>query len=587
MDEQLVEPIIGCETWGDLLSKRAELHGSRIAFSYRESGSDATKQISYRELFTNARQIASHLSHIVVTGDRILIFHNSGLGFIQALWGCIFAGAVAVPAFPPRSGRRSMERLNKIANDVGANFALLDSATLTRIKPTLESNPTLNHIQMIATDDLLSSTTVEPRNVPKLDGDSLAIVQYTSGSTSNPRGVMLKHRALLHNAHMIGCAFDAKEDSVNVGWLPLYHDMGLVGNVMAPLFHGLESVLIPPESFLLKPERWLQTISNYGARTSGGPNFAYELCINRIPDEAKVTLDLSSWEVAFCGAEPVRPDTLRRFTNAFSECGFRKNAFYPCYGLAEATLLVSGGEVDKKPIEKHFSSSSMKKNKVVPTTNREDARSLVGCGRAWNNQKIIIVDPDSGELSKSDLIGEICVQGSSVAAGYWNNAQSSSDTFGYIPKGSQEGQFLRTGDLGFVHEGELYIVGRSKALICISGDNFFSEDIEYTVEKSNPAVYPLGVSVFGVEENNKERVVVITELNRTFVKSQTDDDRSLDQRLKDLDCEIRVKVAEQHGLALKEIVFVRQMSIQKTTSGKVRRDSTRSSYLNNTLKTIV
>jgi len=345
-------------------------------------------------------------------------------------------------------------------------------------------------------------------------------------------------------------------------------------------------VLMPPEAFLMKPERWLEALSKYGGRISGGPNFAYELCVQRISEESKQSLDLSTWEVAFCGAEPVRPDTLSRFTEAFSGCGYKDTAFYPCYGLAEATLLVTGGSADRKPNTKSFSAAALRENQVVEDVESDTTRTLVGCGHVWSDQEVLVVDPESRERCPQGRIGEICVRGGSVASGYWNQPQETAEIFGFTLIDSNKVSYLRTGDLGFIHEGELFVTGRSKSMMKVNGQNHFAEDIEISVEKAHPAICLQGVAAFSIEESNTEKVLVVVEVDRRFAREAGQSEEGVEEALKKLVVNIRTMVAERHTLSLKEVHLVRQMSIPKTSSGKVMRNSTRNAFLDGTLHSL-
>ncbi|MGH9362673.1 MAG: fatty acyl-AMP ligase, partial [Thermoanaerobaculia bacterium] len=326
---------------------------------------------------------------------------------------------------------------------------------------------------------------------------------------------MVTHGNLLHNEAMIAAAFGQSASSVIVGWLPLYHDMGLIGNVLQPLFVGATCILMSPTDFLQQPWRWLDAISRYRASTSGGPNFAYELCVQKIGAEQRAGLDLSSWEVAFNGAEPVRHDTMERFARAFSPCGFRREAFYPCYGLAEATLFVSGGGKGRAPLVMAVESPALERHQVAPAAPESPSgRALVGCGRPWMGQEVAIVDPESHRRCAPGQVGEIWVAGPSVAAGYWRQPEATEQDFRARLADTGEGPFLRTGDLGFVHAGELFVAGRLKDLIILRGRNLYPQDIERTAEGSHPALRPGCGAAFSVDVEGEERLVVVQELDR-------------------------------------------------------------------------
>ncbi|MBA3240912.1 MAG: AMP-binding protein, partial [Acidobacteria bacterium] len=323
----------------ELLRLRASSHGARTAYTYLLDGEVEESSLTYGELDRKARAIAAALQSSCAPGERALLLYPAGLDYVAALFGCLYARVIAVPAYPPRPARahRNMPRLMSVINDARPAVALSASASLGAMKRRFDDQPGLLPLRWIATDEI-GDDSAEGWREPEVSGDDLAFLQYTSGSTSTPKGVMLSHRNLLHNEQLIRHCFQQTEESVIVGWLPLYHDMGLIGNVLQPLYVGARCVLMSPTAFLLNPSRWLRAITRYSATTSGGPNFAYDLCVRKISPEQRARLDLSSWSTAFNGAEPVRHDTMERFAAAFGPCGFRRESFSPCYGLAEATL---------------------------------------------------------------------------------------------------------------------------------------------------------------------------------------------------------------------------------------------------------
>ncbi|HEY9422517.1 MAG TPA: AMP-binding protein, partial [Thermoanaerobaculia bacterium] len=411
--------------------------------------------------------------------------------------------------------------------------------------------PELEAVRWLPTDLLAGVAPVAP--LPEPDPQALAFLQYTSGSTADPKGVMVTHANLLHNERMIGAAFGMDEESVVVGWLPLYHDMGLIGNVLQPLHAGARCVLMSPVSFLQRPMRWLEAISRYRATTSGGPNFAYELCLRKADPEALAGLDLASWRVAFNGAEPVRPSTLERFAETFAPCGFRPEAFYPCYGLAEATLFVTGGERGSWP---------------------RISGSRVSCGHAWMGQRLAVADPETGMELPTGVEGEIWIAGPSVARGYWKNAEATVQDFNaFLETG--EGPFLRTGDLGVLDGGELYVTGRIKDLIILRGRNLYPQDIELTAERSHPDLRPGNGAAFSVEIAGEERLVVVHEVERRRREG-----------FEEVAEAVRRAVAEEHEAQVHEVVLIRTAGLHKTSSGKVQRGLCRRLYLTDGLPVV-
>lgn len=349
---------------------------------------------------------------------------------------------------------------------------------------------------------------------PNLNGETLAFLQYTSGSTAAPKGVEVTHANVLANHAMIGAAFEQTEDFTIVSWLPLFHDMGLIGTVLQGLLAGNHCVLMAPEAFLMKPLRWLRAVARYGARASGGPNFAYDLCARKITPQQCEELDLSGWKLAFCGAEPVRAQTLERFAAAFAPCGLAPSAFYPCYGLAEATLFAAGGSKNAAPVVAGFDAAQLENGRAQLARGHEtNARALVSCGRAWLDGEVWIVDADSLAPRAPGEIGEIWLRGPHVARGYWNSDAQTRAVFGAVTA-SGDGPFLRTGDLGFMREGELFVTGRIKDLIIIGGRNHAAGDIEATVEASHAALRAGGCAAFGMDVENSEVLAVVAEVER-------------------------------------------------------------------------
>jgi acyl-CoA synthetase (AMP-forming)/AMP-acid ligase II/7-keto-8-aminopelargonate synthetase-like enzyme/acyl carrier protein len=467
-------------------------------------------------------------------------------------------------------------RLRVIAADSGATVAL----TTTRILSSLERRsayaPELKSLRWLATDDGKDPAGSWRR--PEVGANTLALLQYTSGSTAAPKGVKLTHGNLLHNLAMIYHALNYTSHSQGVTWLPPYHDMGLIGGVLQPLYAGFPVALMSPISFLQQPLKWLQAISRLGAKTSVAPNFAYDLCVRRTTLQERATLDLSGWEVAITGAEPIRQEILERFVAAFAPRGFCREAFYPAYGLAEATLFVSGGLKAAPPVVLSVKGAELERDRVVPAPAAEEgARKLVGCGRTLADQKVVVVDPGSLTRCPPDRVGEIWVSGPSVAQGYWGQAKETEHTFRVYLAGSGEGPFLRTGDLGFLHNGELFVTGRLKELIVIRGSNHYPQDIEQTVEQSHAALRPGGCAAFSVGSDEGEQLVVVQELERRYVTSAD---------LGEVVASVRRAVAEHHGLEVHAIALIKTGALPKTSSGKIQRGATRAAYTGGTLAAV-
>jgi 8-amino-7-oxononanoate synthase len=559
----------------ELLLHRARCQPDDVGFTYLVDGENDQVHLTYRELDRQARAIGAWLQSRNLAGQRALLLYPAGLEFIAAFFGCLYAGVIAVPVYPPRRNR-SLNRIQAIADDAEAQVALTTDLVLNRVMPLIDETPHLKQLTWLPTCKL-SADLEREWTMPDVHGDTLAFLQYTSGSTGAPKGVVLNHANLVHNCALIAHSFEHTRSGKGVFWLPSYHDMGLIGGILQPLYIGRPNVLMSPMSFLQKPYRWLSAISRFQASTSGGPNFAYDLCVRKITPEQRKTLDLSNWRVAFNGAEPVRAETLDAFAEAFAPCGFRREVFYPCFGLAEATLIVSGGYVDRPPLVRTFDAAALARNEVLDADpDDEGVRALVGCGENLPDQRIIVVDPETLVSCPPGRIGEVWVYGPSVAQGYWQQPEASERVFRAKLKDTGEGPFLRTGDLGFLQDGELFITGRLKDLIIVHGVNYYPQDIERTVQESHPRLrFDCGAAFTVAGEDGRERLVVVQEVERHKQSNFTE-----------LFDAIRREVAAEHELTLDAIVLIRAGSVPKTSSGKIQRHACRNGYLACTLDTV-
>jgi acyl-CoA synthetase (AMP-forming)/AMP-acid ligase II len=463
-------------------------------------------------------------------------------------------------------------------------LVLTTSSILSKVEGLFTQAPELRTLRWLATDKVISSAAQEWQD-PAAVANTLALLQYTSGSTAVPRGVMVSHENLLQNSAHISQAFEIASDTVSVTWLPVFHDMGLTNGIVQPIYEGRQCVLMPPQSFLQRPGRWLQAISRYKATISGGPNFAYEMCVRKITPEQRDGLDLSSWKVAYNGAEPVRVDTLKRFAAAFASCGFRPSFFYPCYGLAEATLIVSGGLLKDEPVLCTTQVAALEHNGIAEASDpQQNVRTLVGCGRAMPDTKIVIANPEAMTACAPDEVGEIWLSGPSVTQGYWNRPEETKRIFNAYLADTGEGPFLRTGDLGFLRDGELFVTGRLKDLIIIGGRNLYPHDIELTVEQSHAAVRSGCCVAFSVDVADEERLIVATEVERRYQPERhqlnggshdcSDGSHSNGRPPADLDAVVRAirrAVAEEHDVRVHAVVLLRAGGIPRTPSGKVQR----------------
>ncbi|OLF11712.1 hypothetical protein BLA60_12380 [Actinophytocola xinjiangensis] len=543
----------------DILRRRSAEQPDRVGFTYLDD--DAS--LDYRGLADRATAIGDDLRGRCAPGDRVLLLHPPGLDYLAALFGCWDAGMIAVPAYPPRANKSAV-RLAGIIADACPALALTVASAVPGVADALADLP----IRVVASDALTPSGREVERAA---SSDTVALLQYTSGSTAAPKGVVITHGNLTHNLGHIARSFRQDADSRAVLWLPPYHDMGLVGGLLQPLYGGFPVTLMSPMSLARSPMTWLRAVSDLGATSSGGPNFGYELAVRRISPEQRAELDLSRWRLAFTGAEPVDPDTLRRFAEHFAPCGFRRDAFYPCYGLAEATLLVSGGAAGAPAVTRRFDRAALGGGHAVPSAT---GQTLVSCGTAMPDQDIHIVDPDRRVGVPDGAVGEIWLRGASVGAGYWNQPEETAAVFGAHRADTGAGPYLRTGDLGFLDGGELFVTGRRKDLIILNGRNHYPRDIEGAAQSADPALRPDAGAAFSVPVDGVERLVVVNEVGRT------------DRDLAEIVAAVRTEIAARHEIRAHAVVLVRPASVPRTTSGKVQRHRCRADYLAGNLKVV-
>jgi amino acid adenylation domain-containing protein len=543
------------------LKEKSLAEGDRLAYAFLVQGEIET-QLTYAELDARARALGSALQQAGAAGGRVALLFPPGLDFVVAFFGCLYAGAVAVPALPPRR-RGGDPRLQAIFRDARPRVALTSADRLESLESAAAGIPELRAALWMTPPAEGAADWREPEPDP----EALAFLQYTSGSTATPKGVMVSHGNLLHNEEMIRRTFGQSSDSVVLGWLPLHHDMGLIGTVLQPLHVGAPCYLMSPGAFLQRPASWLEAIGRFRATTSGGPNFAYELCLRKVSEAERASLDLSSWQVAFNGAEPVRADTLRRFAEAFAPCGFRAEAFRPCYGLAEATLLVSGWR-EGGPRTIAVDAAALEEHRVTEAAGAARRRELVGCGETM--QTVLVVDAESGVPCPPDRVGEIWVAGPSVSRGYWEKPEETAATFGacLADGAGAGGSFLRTGDLGFLSGGELFLTGRTKDLVILRGRNHYPQDLELTAAGSHTDLRPGGGAAFSVDLDGEERLVLVHEVTRHARAG-----------VEEIAAAVRRAVAAEHGVSVAEIVLLRPETLPRTSSGKVRRLACRDAWL--------
>jgi acyl-CoA synthetase (AMP-forming)/AMP-acid ligase II len=548
-----------------MLASRAARQPDMRAFVFLEDGEAEGPSLTFAELDRQAQAIAARLRAHAEPGDRAMLLYAPGLDYVAAFWGCLYAGLAAVPVYPPRDAKTA-ERLIAIAKDARAKLALTTADLLAKTGLKRWIAPGLRRMKWLATDGLPAA----PAPAAPTDEAQIGLVQYTSGSTGVPKGVLVTHANLAHNASLLQAAWDASgygpQPPTFASWLPLYHDMGLIGKVVVPVAMGGTCILMSPLHFLQRPARWLELIARYRADVSAGPNFAYDLCARRVPPEG---LDLSCWKVALNGAEPVRADALQRFAEAFAPAGFKPEAFYPCYGMAEATLFVTGGLANEPPTVLELDPAALESDHASPVSG---GAPIVSVGRPWGGQAVKVVK--DGQPVDDGKIGEIWVSGPSIAAGYWQRPQETEEAFGGRLAGDP-GRYLRTGDLGFLHEGQLYVTGRLKDLVIIRGRNLYPQDLEASVAAASPGLRAGGGAAFGVEVAGEEKLVVVQEVDK----------RSPPADAKAVLAAARQALAAQHDVTLHALVLVPAGALPKTSSGKVQRHRARERYLAGALPT--
>ena len=559
----------------DLLRRRASTQPELALHTFLPDGEQEGGRLTCSSLDHQARSLAARLQQMGLQGERALLLYPPGLDFITAFFGCLYASVVAVPAYPPKANR-SFSRLRAILMDAKAAVVLSVGSVLTDIRQSLSEHLGGPSPAWLATDQ--NDDLADQWRPPVLDPRALAFLQYTSGSTGDPKGVMVTHGNVLSNSECIRRAFELDASSVGVCWLPSFHDMGLISGVVQPLYTGFSTYLMPPAAFLQKPVRWLRAVSRYRGTLSGGPNSGYELCLRGISPDQMADLDLSCWKGAFNGAEPIHADTVDRFCRTFAAAGFRAEALFPCFGMAEATLMVTGGPLARRPVMKPVRTESFQQHRIVAASADEPAATmLVSSGQPTFRTTLAIVDPEKMTRVQPGQVGEIWVAGPSVAQGYWNRPEPTRDTFQARIADTGEGPFLRTGDLGFIEDGGLFVTGRHKDLIIIHGRNYYPQDIELTVERSDSGLAPGTAAAFSVQQDNQERLVVAVEVQRQFRKS-------LDRDA--VFTTIRQAVAEEHELQIHAIVLLAPTTVPKTSSGKIQRRPCREAFLAGTLDAI-
>jgi acyl-CoA synthetase (AMP-forming)/AMP-acid ligase II len=554
----------------DILAHRAATKPNERAYIFLTDHGAEEATLTYAELLTRANALAGRLAAAAAPGERALLVFPSGLEFVVALFACFMARVIAVPIMVPRRQSARDSSVSIVAN-CAPKLALTSAALMAR-QDLVERFPGLTWMTIHGDSDAGSIGSAP-------QADDIAFLQYTSGSTSDPKGVVITHRNLMVNEEMMRISLRNSEHSICVNWIPHFHDMGLVFGVLHPLYLGSMAVLMSPNAFMQRPHLWLRAISEYRAEAVAGPNFGYDLCVSRYRPELMEGIDLSNWKVACCGAEPIRVETLRRFAETFAPHGFDSRAIYPCYGMAETTLQATGRMRGDGYGTRKLSRSALQANRIEAPRDRADTSEIVGCGRTVLDERLVIVDPDTGARLAAEQIGEICVSGDTIATAYWQNPQATeSDLRARLP--GEDGVWLRTGDLGFLDaSGELYVTGRIKELIIVRGMNHYPQDIERSVQAAHPALRQNGGAAFSVaDEHGEEQLVVVQEVERT-------ERNKIDP--KEIAGLIREAVTNDHEIYARHIVLIRPGTLPKTTSGKIQRSAARMQWLEGRLNTLV
>ena len=561
----------------DMLTQRAQSSGRAVYANFINGDGEMAEQLTFKELHQSACQIGEALQEKGLSGHRILLLFLPGSDYIRAFFGCLYAGAIPVPAYPP-TGTKDLQRLEKIALDCQAGAILSNSGLLPQVTGWQRGLGVTLHLPLININQLLQAGSSSGFIPFQAQPNDVAFLQYTSGSTGHPKGVVLSHKNLLANFAQILQGFlyqnpmvEWVEELRSVCWLPPFHDMGLIGGILTPIFAGAQVTLMAPMTFLRHPDVWLNSVSVQRAHISGGPNFAYEYCLQKIADEQLQNLDLSSWKVAYNGAEPLQADVIQRFTARFASCGFDRSAFFPCYGLAEASLFVSGARGGQGAGMLMADQNTLQHGQFVAQSPQSPnpGQPLVSSGRIAHGSNVQIVKPNTRLLCAEGEVGEIWVNGPSVAQGYWGKPALSESTFKARIEGGPSTCYLRTGDLGFQWQDELYITGRMKELIIVSGRNLYPQDIEQTVQASHEDFKHRGCAAFGMPGKGREQLIVLQEVRR---KASQNLDLALVAGM------TARAVAASHGVLPTEIVLLPPNALSRTSSGKLQRVAARQRY---------
>ncbi|MBF6327045.1 fatty acyl-AMP ligase [Nocardia transvalensis] len=582
-------PELRYDTMVRALQAQSEIRPDAVAYAFLnypdpQDAHGVKEVITYAEIDRYARAFAVSLLQIASPGERAVLLLPPGLDYVKAFFGCLYAGIVAVPLYPP-SMHNANGRLDAVCTDADPACLITTDGELSRVTDWLDNSPT-DTTRLILTTGEVDEALADKWEYPDIDAEQIALLQYTSGSTRTPAGVMVPHRGLLANATQIYDVYarvglDIEGDDIAfVSWLPLFHDMGLMVGVVLPVLHGHHVVQLSASAFLRRPERWLQAISDLPQQTfSASPNLGYELCTQRIDADRRAELDLSRWRYGLAGAEPVRVSTVRKFNELFAPQGLSDKTLCAGFGLAEATLIVSapwrtGGGIQIVSVDRE----ELAKGVVVPTDS--DGAEIVGAGSAVPGTEILIVDPETRERLPEDRLGEVWTTGPAIAAGYFNRPEETEATFRGELAEPDGVHYMRTGDVGFLHDGELYLTSRLKDLIIVDGRNFYPPDLEATAEHAHPLVLPGRCSIFSIDDNDKEKIVVLVEARLNLGKPEGVATAT------ELRNAVRQAIFETHEVGVHEVALVAPGAIPRTSSGKIQRSASRKAYLDGTLRVL-
>ncbi|MFY9226982.1 MAG: AMP-binding protein [Blastocatellia bacterium] len=595
MDEPNINTII------NILNQRAENTPEKVIYTYLVDGENQQQTLTCGELREKTKAISVYIQRYVKAGERALMFYPPGLEFIPAFFACLASKIIAVPLPPPNlsNPERALSRLQTIIVNANPSLALMPSSMLAKMKDIAIEIPMVKNILMLSTDDIDLTLANEYKPL-EIEQKELAYLQYTSGSTSEPKGVMISHDNILHNCKMIKTLHIFKDNSVSLTWMPNFHDFGLVDGIISNLYSEIPVVFLSPLAFLQKPVRWLKAVPKFKVTHTGAPNFAYELCLRKITEDQLEGLDLSTLKDVNNAAEPVRKETVENFIQKFSPYGFQRNAMHPAYGLAESTLVITSAyeNDEREPLYVYLDRSALEKHEVVYVDSTHPNHTVItGCGKSTEDVNLLIVNPETLEVCLENRVGEIWVSSQSVALGYWNNLAETEKNFKAYLANNKEVAYLRTGDLGFLKEGELFVTGRLKDMLIIRGQNYYPQDLERILEKSHPALR-LGCSaVFFIQSNGEELICVVVEIESDHLSSLFHTQSSLSVDLstqfsinkevtESIFSAIRQAVSKEFELQVYGISLIKPGTILKTSSGKIRRQACKEAFINNKLSEI-